>query len=52
VSDKKKHLCKWDRIEDRMEELVKIVKSPEYVCKKCGRAARDKKWLCKPVALK
>jgi hypothetical protein len=54
MAEKEKHICKWDkdRIEDKLDQLMKIVKAPGYVCRRCGRAAGDKKWLCKPVALK
>ncbi len=54
MSEKEKHLCKWDkdRIEDKLYQLMKIVKTPGYVCMRCGRAAVNKKWLCRPVALK
>ena len=48
-----KKLCKWTKEEykDDFEKLVKIVKKPKYVCVKCGRVAKSKKWLCdeKPI---
>jgi hypothetical protein len=54
MSGKEKHLCKWDtdRIETRIDRLMKIVKDASFVCRRCGRAAKDRKWLCRPVALK
>ena len=54
MGDKPKELCKWTREEyvREMELLCKAVKDPKYVCSKCGRAARKKKWLCKPEDLK
>jgi hypothetical protein len=54
MPEKEKHLCKWDkdRLEDKIDALIKIVKNPGFVCRKCGRAANEKKWLCKPVPLK
>jgi len=54
MPEKEKHLCKWDkdRIQEKINALMKIVKNPSFICRKCGRAANDKKWLCKPVPLK
>ena len=48
-----KKLCKWKKgdVEDDFDELRKIVAKPAYVCRKCGRVADKKKWLCKPEAL-
>ena len=45
-----KNLCKWDekQITKRMKKLKKIVAHPQYICKRCGRAASDKGYLCKP----
>ena len=46
-------LCKWKKqdYKDNLGELKKIVKKPKFVCEKCGRAAKSKKWLCEPVSL-
>ena len=43
-------LCDWTRrdLEKHFELLCEIVADPRYVCTKCGRAAGEKKWLCKP----
>ena len=48
-----KPLCKWDKddIKDNLKELKKIVAEPGYVCKKCGRAAKNEDHLCKPEDL-
>jgi lipopolysaccharide biosynthesis regulator YciM len=48
-----KTLCKWkkDEFDKRMDALKEIVSKPRYVCRKCGRVADKKKWLCKPDAL-
>lgn len=52
MSDKNS-LCKWkkERIEAQMDKLKDIVAKPKFICKKCGRAATTKKWLCKPINL-
>ena len=48
-----KHLCKWDKeeIKDNLEKIKKIVAKPRFVCRKCGRAAKDSDFLCKPEEL-
>ncbi|MGF1708134.1 hypothetical protein L4C40_19905 [Enterovibrio baiacu] len=49
-----KTLCDWKSrdIEGDLSELTKLVKKPEFVCKKCARVANTKKVLCKPISLK
>lgn len=51
AKNKEKNLCKWkkDDYADRLDRLRDIVRNPAYVCRKCGRAAREKRLLCKPV---
>ncbi len=46
-------LCCLNRnsIEDNIDEVAEIVSNAKYVCRKCGRASRKKKYLCKPVKL-
>jgi hypothetical protein len=53
MAKRDKPLCKWDKdeIKDNLKELKKAVAEPEYVCKKCGRAAKSKDHLCKPDEL-
>ncbi|MCM8541734.1 MAG: hypothetical protein NE328_15805 [Lentisphaeraceae bacterium] len=48
-----KTLCKWGRkaIEDNFKEVTKIVANPRYLCKKCGRSAGSKKYLCKSTTI-
>ena len=46
----KKSICKLskDEVEKSLEELVRIVSNPKYICQKCARVAKSKKQLCKP----
>jgi hypothetical protein len=44
-------LVKKDFLKDHFKEYKALVKEPEYICKKCGRLAKDKRSLCKPVRL-
>jgi len=50
----KKTLCKLDKhdMEESMDTLVKLVAEPHYLCGKCARVAKKKKYLCKPVKIK
>jgi len=41
------HLCKLVKCDD-FEQVRKLVKDAAFICKKCGRAARDKDNLCDP----
>lgn len=49
----KKAICKWDRgsLEAALPLLVTQIQDAKYVCRKCGRAAAEKKLLCKSVAI-
>jgi rubrerythrin len=53
MSDKPKRLCKWKKSDykDRLDELRQLVNDAKYVCKRCGRAANDKKALCDPAKI-
>jgi hypothetical protein len=53
MSKEPKHLCKWDKdeIKDDLDKLRKLVDEPRFICRKCGRAAKDSDYLCKPVKL-
>jgi len=53
MSDGTKTLCKYkkEKIEEHMETLKQIVGNPKFICRKCARAAKDEKYLCKPVTL-
>ena len=49
----KKSICKWkkEKFKERFSELKKSMKSPKFICSKCGRAAVEKGYLCKPEEL-
>lgn len=53
LSEKVRELCKWKRDEysRQLALLREVVRRPRHVCEKCGRAARKKAWLCKPISL-
>lgn len=53
-SGHEEHLCYLQNVgyvESNIGEYKKLVKSPQYVCKGCGRAAASDKNLCKPEKL-
>jgi len=43
-----KHIC---QLKDDLEKVKKLVKDPAYVCKNCGRAAKNEENLCSPTKL-
>ena len=47
-------LCKLKKNEltADFKKILKIVKKPKFICEKCARVAKDKKYLCNPVPLK
>ena len=51
---KQKTLCDWDRtdIENSITEILNLINNPKYICRKCARAAKDEKVLCKPLKIK
>jgi len=53
MSSQSKALCKWKptRYAKDIAKLKVIVANPTHVCKSCGRAAGEKKYLCKPVKI-
>lgn len=44
------HLCKLAKRGD-IEQVRKLVKDAAFVCKKCGRAAREQENLCEPTRI-
>ncbi len=49
-----KHLCYLENIgyiKSNLETYKELVRQPQYVCRKCGRAAAGKNRLCKPEKL-
>jgi len=48
--NKFKTLCDLDKkdIEKRLDQISRIVSEPQYICRKCARAAKRKEYLCKP----
>ncbi len=53
MSKDSKTLCEWKKgeIRDDFEKLRELVRKPEFICRKCGRAANNKEVLCKPKEL-
>lgn len=50
----KNTLCKLDKhdMEERMPDIVSLVSEPKFICRKCARVAKNKKYLCKPIKIK
>ncbi len=49
-----KHLCYLQNmgyVESHLDDYKTLVKNPQFVCKKCGRAAANAKNLCEPESL-
>jgi hypothetical protein len=48
-----KRMCKLDKKElaKNFDEFRALVKHPTAVCEKCARVSRNRKTLCKPIAL-
>ncbi len=48
-----KPLCKWGKkkIQAHFDEVAEIISNPKFICKKCGRIAGNKKYLCKGTSL-
>ncbi len=49
----KKRLCKLkdDKVAKELKRLMKVVREPTHICRRCARAARDGGYLCKPVEI-
>lgn len=53
--DKKSTLCELEEdgsMREYFEDYKRLVRKGKYVCRRCGRAARKEKNLCKPEPLK
>jgi len=37
--------------ETDLDEIKKLVRNARFICKNCGRAAKDEENLCNPVSL-
>jgi len=50
---KTEKICKLNcrDFEKNPDAIFKIVNKPKFICSKCLRVAKNKKYLCKPVAL-
>ncbi|QDV70264.1 hypothetical protein Poly24_39840 [Rosistilla carotiformis] len=47
-----KELCKLKKsLRGEIGMYVRLIDQPTHVCLKCGRAANDKKLLCKPQSI-
>jgi hypothetical protein len=48
----KHHLCAMvQRGDHTLEQIKDLVRDPKFMCKHCGRAAKDAANLCEPVPL-
>jgi len=54
MAKKGKKLCKWkeDRLTEKLDEFMDIIRKPKFLCKKCGRVADNKELLHKPISIK
>ena len=44
-------LAKKNYLDKHLKEYQELVRDPQYVCASCGRVAKDKHYLCKPVKI-
>ncbi len=54
MGSRAKTLCEWKKewFRERFTEFRAIVSRPRFACRKCGRAAKEEQWLCKPMTLR
>jgi hypothetical protein len=45
-------LVKHDYLKKHFQEYQELVLDPLFICHKCGRVAREKHYLCRPVLIK
>jgi hypothetical protein len=48
-----KTLCKVSKegIKGDFVQLIEIVKKPKFICEKCARVSKRKKYLCHPIRI-
>ena len=44
-------LVKKDLLKKNFKEYQELVTDPHFICRKCGRVAKEKQYLCKPVLI-
>jgi hypothetical protein len=52
-SNRENKLCELAKPHNKfdVEEVLKLVKNPQYFCRCCGRVANQKESLCNPIEL-
>jgi hypothetical protein len=46
------HLCYLvEEGKQSIEQIKALINNPNFICKKCGRVAKENKNLCEPIAL-
>lgn len=47
---RKKSLCKLDKddIANHFDEIILLLRQPEFICTKCARSSSTENMLCKP----
>jgi rubrerythrin len=44
-------LVKRDYLKKNFKEFQELVTEPLFICRKCGRVAKEKQYLCRPVLI-
>jgi rubrerythrin len=44
-------LVKRDYLKKNFKEFQELVTDPLFICRKCGRVAKEKQYLCRPVLI-
>lgn len=47
------YLCDLSKkdIKENIDNIIKIISKPKYICEKCVRVSSEKKYLCSPVKI-